>query len=270
MILAIDTGNTHTVLGCIDSDGTIAAIMRLQTNMRRTEYEYSADIYRILKLEDIEPKSIRGAIISSVVPSLTEVLRRSVKLLTGIDALVVGAGLKTGLDIGLDDPGTIAADLVDTAVAAKEYYPLPAFIIDMGTATTITVVNRDGRYIGGAIYPGVGISLEALVSETSLLPNIEIAPPKKSIATNTVEAMKSGIFYSSVGAVDGILDQFEQEMGPAATIVSTGGLAGKITPYCRHKIIHDDNLLLKGLYLLYCKNRPAGGRTGKRAPRPAG
>ena len=222
MILAVDTGNTHTVLGVIDENGHIVNVFRLQTNQRRTEHEYAADIYRILRLGGIAPKSMTGAIISTVVPSLTETLRR--------------------------------ADLVCTAVAARELYPLPAFIIDMGTATTVTAVNEAGRYIGGVIYAGVGISLEALVKDTSLLPNIEIAPPKRAIATNTVEAMKSGIFYSTVGGVDGILDQFEKDLKPA-TIVATGGLATKIAPYCRHQIVLDENLLLKGLKIIYDKNK---------------
>ena len=254
MILAVDTGNTHTVLGVIDENGHIVNVFRLQTNQRRTEHEYAADIYRILRLGGIAPKSMTGAIISTVVPSLTETLRRAVRMVTGQEAMIVGAGLKTGLDIGLDDPGTIAADLVCTAVAARELYPLPAFIIDMGTATTVTAVNEAGRYIGGVIYAGVGISLEALVKDTSLLPNIEIAPPKRAIATNTVEAMKSGIFYSTVGGVDGILDQFEKDLKPA-TIVATGGLATKIAPYCRHPIVLAENLLLKGLKIIYDKNK---------------
>ncbi|MCI2048914.1 MAG: type III pantothenate kinase [Lachnospiraceae bacterium] len=263
MILAIDTGNTHTVLGCIGEDGTIEPVMRLQTALHRTEYEYCADMYRILKLVHVDSRKIDGAIISSVVPGLVITLKRAVKMLTGLDALVVGAGLKTGLDIVLDDPGTIAADLVATAVAAKELYPLPAFIVDMGTATKITVVDAKGRYIGGTIGPGVGISLDALVNETSLLPGIEIVPPSKVIATNTIDAMRSGVFYGAVGTVDGILDRFEKEMGPAATIVSTGGLAGRITGACSHRIIRDDNLLLKGLGILYRKNRPTKGRSPK-------
>lgn len=253
MILAVDTGNTHTVLGCIDENGRIVNVFRLQTNQRRTEHEYAADIYRILRLGGIAPKSMTGAILSTVVPSLTNTLRRAILMVTGQEALVVGAGLRTGLDIGLDDPGSIAADLVCTAVAAKELYPLPAIIIDMGTATTVTAVNESGRYIGGVIYAGVGISLEALVKDTSLLPNIEIAPPKKPIATNTVEAMKSGMFYSTVGGLDGILDQFEGELQPS-TIVATGGLASKVVPFCRHKIILDDYLLLEGLKIIYDRN----------------
>jgi type III pantothenate kinase len=162
MILAIDTGNTHTVIGCIDSDGEIVQIVRMETNHHKTEHEYAASMKLVLELNGVNLHRIEGAVISSVVPPLTIILKKAVKIITGVDALIVGAGIKTGLPIMIDDPGTIAADLVATAVAAKEYYPLPSIIIDMGTATTVTVVDRNGRYIGGAILPGVGLSMDAL------------------------------------------------------------------------------------------------------------
>lgn len=268
MLLAVDTGNTSTILGTIEENGTITHVLRLQTNVRRTEYEYAADMYRVLRLAKVSPSAITGAIISSVVPALTENLKKAVKMITGIDAMVVGAGLRTGLDIGLEDPGTIAADFVATAVAAKESYPLPVFIIDMGTATSVTVVNEKGRYLGGAICPGVGISLEALVRDTSLLPAIEIAPPKKPVGRNTQEAMKSGLFYNTVGGLDGILDHFEEELGAPASIVATGSLAAKVVPYCRHDILLDENLLLKGLKIIYDRNR-APRKTKKVTPSAA-
>jgi len=180
-----------------------------------------------------------------------------VKIISGIDAMVVGAGIKTGLDIVLDDPGTIAADLVATAVAAKNEYPLPCIIIDMGTATTVTVVDAKGRYIGGAIMPGVRLSMHALADGTSLLPNIEITPPQKTIASNTIDCMKSGIIYGSAGALaDGILDHYIDELGGSVgSVVATGGLASTICPMCRHAITLDSNLLLKGLYVIYQKNK---------------
>ena len=196
------------------------------------------------------------AVISSSVPQLIETLRKAVKIISGIDAMVVGAGVKTGLDIVLDDPGTIAADLVATAVAAKNAYPLPCIIIDMGTATTVTVVDSKGRYIGGAIMPGVRLSMRALADGTSLLPNIEITPPQKTIASNTIDCMKSGIIYGSAGALDGILDHYIEELGGSVgSIVATGGLASTICPMCRHEITLDNNLLLKGLYVIYMKNK---------------
>ena len=266
MILALDTGNTHTVIGCIDKDGAILDVFRMETNARRTEFEYASDIGRILGLGKMDVGQLEGAIISSVVPPMTETLRRAVTLLAGVQPLVVGAGLKTGLNIGLDDPGTIAADLVSAAVGAKEKYPLPCVIIDLGTATTFSVLDEQGRFAGGAIMPGVAISLNALTDGTSLLPRIEIVPPKKAIGSNTIDCMKSGVVFGAAGALDGVLDHFEQEMGrEAATIVATGGLAGCVTPHCRHKIVLDDTLLLHGLYLLWEKNKPgAADKRGRR------
>ena len=193
---------------------------------------------------------------ASAVPQLIDPLKKAVKIISGIDAMVVGAGIKTGLDIVLDDPGTIAADLVATAVAAKNEYPLPCIIIDMGTATTVTVVDAKGRYIGGAIMPGVRLSMHALADGTSLLPNIEITPPQKTIASNTIDCMKSGIIYGSAGALDGILDHYIDELGGSVgSVVATGGLASTICPMCRHAITLDSNLLLKGLYVIYQKNK---------------
>ncbi|MDO4418584.1 MAG: type III pantothenate kinase [Eubacteriales bacterium] len=261
MILAIDTGNTHTVIGCISPEGEIMQIVRLESNLYKTEHEYAANMKLILELNGINLRRIEGAVISSVVPPLTVTLKNAVKNLTGIDALVVGAGVKTGLPIMIDDPGTIAADLVATAVAAKEYYPLPCIIIDMGTATTVTVVDQKGRYIGGAIMPGVGLSMNALTAGTSLLPKIEIIPPNKVIATNTVECMKAGIIFGAAGAIDGVLDRFTESLQAVGeeewSIVATGGLAGTICPCCSHPIIMDENLLLKGLFIIWGKNRSA-------------
>ena len=266
MILAIDTGNTHIVLGCIDNKGAISHIIRLETNLGKTEYEYASDIKQILELEGVDRYGFDGAIISSSVPPIIEILKRAVKVITGIDAMVVGIGIKTGLDIVLDDPSTIAADLVATAVAAKNEYPLPCIIIDMGTATTVTVVDAKGRYIGGAIMPGVRLSMRALASGTSLLPNIEIVPPSKTIASNTIDCMKSGIIYGSAGALDGILDHYIEELGGSTgSIVATGGLASTICPMCRHEITLDNNLLLKGLYVNYKKNKPRKTRRLKAA-----
>ena len=228
MILAIDTGNTHTVIGCIHANGEIVEIMRIESNLYKTEYEYAASIKLVLELNGVDLSEIEGAVISSVVPPLTVVLKKAVKI-------------------------------VATAVAAKEYYPLPCIIIDMGTATTVTVVDSKGRYIGGAILPGVSLSMNALTTGTSLLPKIELTPPNKVIASNTVECMKSGIIYGAAGAIDGVLSRFTEALQAGGdeewSIVATGGVASTICPCCRHDIILDDNLLLKGLHIIWEKNR---------------
>ncbi len=259
MILAIDTGNTHTVLGVINEEtGEVIKTAQIQTDETQTGHEYAVKIKAILELEGLNPAEFCGAIISSVVPQLTVVLSKAVRLICGVEALVLGAGVKTGLNIRLDDPGTIAGDLVATAVAVKEEYPLPAIIIDMGTATTVTVVSAEGAYIGGSILPGAGISLEALARETALLPNIEFKAPKKVIGTNTVDAMKSGIIYGSAGALDGLIDRYLEELGGSASIVITGGMGRLIAPYCTHEMTVDNRLLLRGLGIIWKKNRPTG------------
>lgn len=256
MILAIDCGNTHITVGCIHEDGGVESSFRIPTDRSETEYGYAAKLGQIFDLQGIDPKSFCGAVISSVVPPLTDVLVRAVRLMTGKTALVVGAGVKTGLHICINDPGTIASDLVAAAVAAKEEYPLPCIIVDMGTATTLTVVDEKSRYIGGAILPGVGLSLAALAEGTALLPDVELQAPRRAIAANTVESMQSGIVYGTAGSIDGLIDRFESELGrPAASIVVTGGIGGVIAPYCKHPMTADETLLLKGLGIIWQKNQ---------------
>lgn len=255
MILAIDSGNSHTVFGCMEDGEITGKLFRIATDRHETDFGYAAKMKQIFDLSGIDPTAFEGAVISCVVPPLTAVLARAVELLTGQKALVIGAGVKTGLHIAINDPGTVASDLVASAVAAKELYPLPCVIIDMGTATTLTVVDRNGRYIGGAILPGVGLSLRALSEGTALLPHVEVQPPKNTIAANTIDSMKSGIVYGTAGSLDGLLDRFEESLGePPASIVATGGMSPLICPFCRHTITVDDTLLLKGLWLVWKKN----------------
>lgn len=256
MILAVDCGNTHTKIGCIEDGVVIEPVIRLETNQKKTMYEYASDIDRILSLTHLKDAPVEGVIISCVVPPLMDVLSGALKLVTGKTAIMVGAGVKSGMRIQIDDPGTIASNLVCAAVGAKNLYDLPAIIINMGTATTVTVVNKDGSYIGGIIMPGVTLSMDALTQGTSLLPSIDVAPPKKIICTQTMDAMKAGIIYGSAGALDGILDRFIKELNhPSPTIIATGGLSRVITKYTNHRIILDENLLLKGLWHIWCLNQ---------------
>ena len=256
MILAIDSGNTHITFGCVDEAPAVRQLLRLPTDRSQTEYGYAASLRQALELCGVDATRFEGAIISCVVPPLTDVLVRAVRLLTGLEPLVVGAGVKTGLHICINDPGTVASDLVSAAVAAKEEYPLPCVIVDMGTATTLTAVDENGRYVGGAILPGVGLSLDALAQGTALLPNVEIRPPRNVIAANTADSMRSGILYGTAGAIDGLLDRFAEELGrEPASIVATGGMSARICPYCRHTVILDETLLLKGLARIWRKNQ---------------
>ncbi|MBQ9613512.1 MAG: type III pantothenate kinase [Lachnospiraceae bacterium] len=257
MILALDTGNTHTVLGLINQKNEVTNTFQMSTNVNMTAWEYAVSMKQIMELAGIECDSFDGAIISSVVPAATVILAKAVKLVTGHEPLIVGAGVKTGLNIKLDDPGEIAGDLVAAAVAAKEYYPLPCVIVDMGTATTVMVVDEGGNFLGGSILPGAGISLKALTSGTALLPGIDFVPPKKVIGSNTIDAMRGGLIYGHAGAVDGIVDRFREELGTIGSIVATGGVGRLIAPYCRNEMIIDNRLLLKGLGVIYNKTMQA-------------
>ncbi|HJB15678.1 MAG TPA: type III pantothenate kinase, partial [Candidatus Blautia excrementipullorum] len=253
MILAIDIGNTNIVVGCIDKE-KIYFIERLSTVRTKTELEYAIDLKTVLDIYHIRRTDIEGCIISSVVPQITNVAKLAVEKILKKEALVLGPGVKTGLNIMLDNPGEMGADRVADAVAALTYYPVPLVIVDMGTATTVSVVDEKKRYLGGMILPGVRVSLDALTSRASQLSGISIEEPKKLIGKNTVDCMKSGILYGNAAAVDGIIDRIEEELGQKVTAIATGGMSGKIIPHCRRKIIQDEDLLLKGLLVIYEKN----------------
>lgn len=252
MILAIDIGNTNIVVGCCE-EKKILLMERLTTNHTATALEYAISLKAILELSGVDKKDINGAIISSVVPSVTYTVRTAVKKLIGVDALVIGPGIKTGLSIKTDNPAQLGSDLVVDAVAGIQEYGAPLVIFDLGTATTVSVINKEKEYLGGMILPGMMISLNAMVSGTSQLPKISLEKPKKLIGTNTIDCMKSGILYGTASSMDGIIDRIRDEIGDI-TVVATGGLAGTIVPLCRNKVILDDELLIKGLMIIYNKN----------------
>ena len=254
MILAIDIGNTNIVVGCIDKE-KIYFTERISTIRTKTELEYAIDIKTILDIHHINRADIEGAIISSVVPQITSAARLAVQKILKKDAMILGPGVKTGLNIMLDNPGEMGADRVADAVAALAKYPVPLVIIDMGTATTISVVDDKKHYIGGMIMPGVQISLDALTTRASQLSGISIEEPKKIIGKNTVDCMKSGVLYGNAAAVDGIIDRIEEELGQKVTVIATGGMSRKIIPHCKRKMILDGDLLLKGLQIVYEKNK---------------
>lgn len=252
MIIAIDIGNTNIVIGLCEGE-KILFMERLTTNHTATPLEYAISINAILNLADIDKDDIEGAIISSVVPSVTHTVKNAVKKLIGIDSLIIGPGIKTGLSIKTDNPAQLGSDLVVDAVAGIQEYGAPLVIFDLGTATTISVINSDKEYIGGMIMPGLMISLNAMVSGTSQLPKIGLDTPKKLIGTNTIDCMKSGILYGTASNMDGMIDRIRDEIGDVS-VVATGGLAGTIVPLCRNKVILDDELLIKGLMIIYNKN----------------
>ena len=254
MILAIDIGNTNIVVGCIDKE-KIYFTERVATVRTKTELEYAIDIKTILDIYHISRSDIDGAIISSVVPQITNAAKLAVHKILHKDAMVLGPGIRTGLNIMLDNPGEMGADRVADAVAALAQYPVQLVIVDMGTATTVSVLDDKKRYIGGMIMPGVRISLDALTSRASQLSGISIEEPKRIIGKNTVDCMKSGILYGNAAAVDGIIDRIEEELGQKVTVIATGGMSKKIIPHCKRKMILDGDLLLKGLQIIYEKNR---------------
>lgn len=253
MILAVDIGNSNIVIGCFDRSDIIF-VERLSTNHQSTQLEYTVMIKNILEMNGLGGEHIDGGIISSVVPPLTDTLRCSMERLGCGRVIVVGPGLKTGLRIMLDDPAQLGSDRVADAVAAINLYRPPLILIDMGTATTVSVIDSDKSFLGGMIIPGLRVSLDSLTSRTSQLPKISLTPPKRLIGTNTIDCMKSGILNSTAASVDGIADRIESELGKSCTVVMTGGMAGTIAPFCRRKVILDDVLLLKGLRIIFEKN----------------
>lgn len=253
MILAIDIGNTNIVAGCIQGD-EILFVERIKTDTSKTALEYVVLFQALMHLHDIEKTDIEGAVISSVVPPINTTIIGAVEKMYGITPILVGPGVKTGVNILVDDPATVGADLIVDAVAGLKYYGAPLIMIDMGTATTISVLDKNKNYIGGMIMPGVRVSMDSLVNRTSQLPRISLEAPKKAIGSNTVDCMKSGIILGQAASIDGTIDRILDELGYDAKIVATGGLVSSIVPNCKHEIIIDNELILKGLKLIYEKN----------------
>lgn len=254
MLLALDIGNTNIVIGYIDN-GNVLSTVRMHTDTRETAAEYAIKIKQIIDLHGMRPEQFDGAIVSSVVPQINEAVKNAVKSVLGFSPILLGPGVRTGMNVRIDDPGTLGADFVCGGVAVIAYYSTPAIVVDMGTATTITIVDRSNSFRGGAILPGVYLSYNALAAGTSLLPDIAITPPKKCIGTNTVDCMRSGAVYGTAAMIDGMIDRLEEELGEKCTVIATGGLAPYVVPCCRHEITVDDELLLKGLWVIYNKNK---------------
>ena len=254
MILAIDIGNSNIVIGCIEG-GEIQNETRIATNLVKTSDQYCFDLKNMLSLSDVPVSRLDDVIISSVVPPVLNSMRTAVLKLTGKKPFGVGPGIKTGLNILLDNPQQVGSDLIVAAVAALREYKPPLILIDMGTATTISVINKDRAYLGGCICPGVRISAEALSARAALLPGINLDQPRRAIGKNTTDCMRSGIMLGAACMLDGMIERMEQELGERATVVATGGIARFVLPMCRREIAYDRNLLLKGLAVLYQMNR---------------
>ena len=253
MLLAIDIGNTNIVIGGIEDD-KILFEARIATERVKTSDQYGAEIKNMLELFDVKAADIDACIISSVVPPVFNSVHTGVVKLTGKQPMVVGPGIKTGLNIQMDTPSQVGSDRIVIAVAALAEYEPPLTLLDLGTATTIEVVDKGNVYLGGCIIPGVRISLEALTNRASQLPGIQLDRPKKVIGKNTVDCMRSGVMYGAAAMLDGMIERVEEELGYSTTVVATGGMAQFVCPLCKRKIKLERDLLLKGLNLIYKKN----------------
>ena len=253
MILAVDIGNSNIVIGGVEND-QILFEARLRTDATKTSDEYCIDVKMILEVYEVSAKDVEGSIISSVVPQVMNSIKTALKKLCGVEPLVVGPGLKTGLNIKIENPAQTGADLVVGCVAALREHKPPMIVIDMGTATTMIALDQTGAFIGGCIAPGVKISMDALTNRTALLPGLQLDQPKKAIGRNTIDCMRSGIMLGSACMLDGMVQRMEEELGAKATVVVTGGIAKFVVPMCRTPMIYDKDLLLKGLVHLYKDN----------------
>ena len=253
MILTVDIGNSNIVLGGVERDDIIFEA-RLRTDLTKTSDEYCIDLKMILEVYEIKALEIEGAIIGSVVPQVLNSMQTAIKKLTGKTALVVGPGLKTGLNIKIENPAQTGADLVVGCVAALREHKPPMIVVDMGTATTMVVLDASGALVGGSIAPGVKISMDALTERTALLPGLQLDTPKRAIGRNTVDCMRSGIMLGAACQIDGMVERMEAELGMKTTVVVTGGIARFVIPMCKTTVVYDKDLLVKGLAHLYREN----------------
>lgn len=254
MIITVDIGNTNIVIGGFEGD-KLSFKSRLSTDSKKTEDEYAVIIKTAISMYDIDISNIKGAVISSVVPPLTTTIKKAIELSFGVSALTVGPGIKTGIKIVCDSPSEVGADLICASVAAHELYHTTTVVTDLGTATKFIILTEDGSYIGLSIAPGVLMGINALSSGTAQLPQVGLEAPRSVMGKNTADCIKSGAVIGHACMIDGMLDRISQELGRDIKFVATGGLAEKIIPNCLHKIEIDDDLLLKGLKIIYDKNK---------------
>lgn len=259
MLLTVDISNSYITLGGFAPEkngfsSQLQFMAQMVTDRHRTEDQYACELLQILALHHVSAELIQDAIISSVVPELTEIFQNAVKKMSGVKPVVLGPGVKTGLNILIDNPAQLGADLVASAVAALHLYPTPCVIFDLGTATTVSVLDQQGKFRGGLICAGIGITLDSLASKTSLLPHVNIECPKTVIGTNTIHSMQSGAIYGTAAMIDGMIDRIEAELGQSVTAIATGLLCSVVVPACRKPVQICETLLLTGLRFIYEKN----------------
>lgn len=253
MLLTIDVGNTNIKLGIYDGD-ELHRIIKISTDSHKTADEIAVELYTLMQVYSVDAYSIDGCIICSVVPRITNRLKAAVKSVTGVDALIVGPGIKTGVNICIDDPATLGADLVVACAAAQSMFDNPCIVISMGTATAMFVIDENRRMLGGTISPGVSISLDALTAHGALLPAISLNAPDHIIGKNTDDSIRAGVVLGTACMIDGMIDKIEKEIGKKCSVVATGGIAPMIVNNCSHDIVLKDDLILEGLRIIYKKN----------------
>ncbi len=254
MLLAVNVGNTNTVLGVFQGDD-LKWHWRISTDAERTADELAVVFGSLLAQHELSfSRQITGVVISSVVPTSTQALREMVTSYFAFPPVVVEPGTRTGVPILTDNPREVGADRIVNALAAFERYGGACVVIDFGTATTYDVVSAKGEFVGGAIAPGVQVSNRVLATATARLPQVELHAPRSAIGRNTVEAIQSGLVFGTAGEVDAMIDRIRPELGDEATVVATGGLAPVVIPHCRHEVEHDPWLTLEGLRLVFERN----------------
>lgn len=253
MLLTVDVGNTNIVLGGYLGDDLVF-VSRISTNPAKTDDEYATKIKSILSLKNISQATIKGAIISSVVPPLNNTIKNAVKKVYNVEPLLVGPGIKTGLNLLVDDPRQVGADLITASVGAFDKFKEPTLVIDMGTATKMMLIDENGAFRGVSIIPGVQIALKALTGGTAQLPQISLDSPSAVVGRNTNDSMKSGVIYGNASLIDGMIERIAKEYGKMPHLIATGGYSGDIIPHCNHHILIDEHLILYGLKLIYEKN----------------
>ena len=253
MILALYVENTNIEMGCFEGKETYFT-SRIATDRKKTADEYAISFKNILEMKHVSLPRVHGAIVASVVPAMINVIKDAVCLLLGTEPMVVGPGVKTGLNILMDNPGAVGSDFVVSSVAAMAEYPVPLIVVNFGTATTFHAVSEKKSFIGSVIAPGTALSSTALAGACDQLPRITIEAPGSVIGKNTVDSMKSGAVLGTAAMVDGMIARMEKHLGKQCTVVATGSLASAVVSYCETDITVDELLLLKGLRLIYEKN----------------
>ena len=254
MLLAVDIGNTNIKFGIFDEDELVRTLT-VSCDKNQTADEYGVELYSLIRLMGVHRTDFDGCIISSVVPVVTARIQTAVLDTLGVEALIVGSGVKTGLNIHIENPAQLGADLVTACVAANAKYPAPCIVISMGTATALCVIDKHRTMLGVSIAPGMMVSLNALTGNAALLYSVSLDAPKSVIGNNTDRSIRSGVVWGTVCMIDGLIDKIEQELGEACTIVATGGMAKTIIKYCNHDITVQDDLIMQGLKLIYDRNQ---------------